>query len=101
MDLREYQDWVESVSSERVNTLGLIYAGLGLSGETGEVVERVKKIVRDREGIATNDDIDYIRLELGDVLWYVAKFCNELGLTMDEVFQANVDKINDRRVNGK
>lgn len=101
MDLKKYQDWVEEVSSDRVNTLGLIYAGLGLAGETGEAVERVKKIVRDREGVATEEDREYLLLELGDILWYVAKFCNELDLTLHDVFVTNVNKINDRRINGK
>lgn len=101
MKLNEYQSWVDSVSSDRVNELGLIYAGLGLAGETGEVVEKVKKIVRDKEGSYSIEDRDYLMLELGDVLWYVAKFCNELELSMDDVLLANVDKINDRRVNGK
>lgn len=101
MNLQEYQNWVEDVSSDRVNTLGLIYAGLGLAGETGEAVERVKKIVRDREGVATEEDREYLRLELGDILWYVAKFCNELDLNMEDVFRANMAKINDRRINGK
>lgn len=101
MNLNEYQQWVEDVSSDRVNTLGLIYAGLGLAGETGEAVERVKKIVRDRDGVATPEDREYLSLELGDILWYVAKFCNELDLNMEDVFLANVEKINDRRINGK
>lgn len=101
MNLSEYQDWVDSVSSYRVNELGLIYAGLGLAGETGEVVEKVKKIVRDKEGSFTEDDREYLRFELGDVLWYVAKFCNELDLNMEDVLRDNVNKINDRRINGK
>lgn len=101
MNLNEYQQWVEDVSSDRVNTLGLIYAGLGLAGETGEAVERVKKIVRDRDGVATYEDKEYLRLELGDILWYVAKFCNELDLNMEDVFLANIEKINERRINGK
>ena len=101
MNLTEYQKWVEDVSSDRVNTLGLIYAGLGLAGETGEAVERVKKIVRDRDGVATYEDKEYPRLELGDILWYVAKFCNELDLNMEDVFLVNIEKINDRRINGK
>jgi NTP pyrophosphatase (non-canonical NTP hydrolase) len=101
ISLSDYQDWVESVSSDRVNELGLIYAGLGLAGETGETVERVKKIVRDREGVYTPEDREYLRLELGDIVWYVAKFCNELDLDLTDVLLANMDKINDRRVNGK
>mgnify|MGYP000861741453 CR=1 FL=1 len=101
ISLTEYQDWVDSVSTDRVNELGLIYASLGLAGETGEVVEKIKKIVRDKDGVPTTEDIEYLKLELGDVLWYVAKFCNELGLYMEDVMWSNMEKINDRKTNGK
>lgn len=101
MNLSEYQDLVESVSSDRVNELGLIYGGLGIAGETGEVVEKIKKIVRDKEGLPDAADVEYLKLELGDVMWYVAKLCNELDLDMEEALLANVDKINDRKTNGK
>lgn len=101
MDLYEYQDWVEESSTKRVNELGMIYAALGLCGETGEAVEKIKKIVRDKEGVPEAEDIQYLRLELGDILWYVAKMCNELDLDMQDVLEANVEKINDRKINGK
>lgn len=101
ISLTEYQDWVDSVSTDRVNELGLIYASLGLAGETGEVVEKIKKIVRDKDGVPTAEDIEYLKLELGDVLWYVAKFCNELDLFMEDVLGSNMEKINDRKINGK
>lgn len=101
MSLSEYQDWVEAMSTPRVNELGLIYAGLGIAGETGEVVEKIKKIVRDKDGLPDAADVEYLELELGDVLWYVAKICNELDLSLEETMLKNVDKINDRKVNGK
>lgn len=99
--LTAYQEWVDVSSSKRVMELDLVYPALGLAGETGEVVERVKKIIRDREGKATEEDREYLRLELGDVLWYVAKFCNVLDFQLEDVLLANVEKIEDRKINGK
>jgi NTP pyrophosphatase (non-canonical NTP hydrolase) len=76
---------------------GLMYAGLGLSGEAGEVADEIKKIYRDGEGL-TADRVNAIFYELGDVLWYVAAVCNELAFDMDEVAKANLRKL-DKRYN--
>ena len=73
-----------------------IYPTLGLCGEAGEVADKVKKVIRDRSGqfdAAVRDDI---RLELGDVLWYVAQLCSELDLELADVAQANLDKLASR-----
>lgn len=101
MNLTEYQDFVEKMSTVRVNELGLIYPALGLAGETGEVVEKIKKIVRDKGGKFDRDDAEYLRLELGDVMWYVAKLCNVLEIGLEETLIANVLKLEDRKLNGK
>lgn len=93
-DLINYQDWVESVSTART-AKNLTYGGLGISGEAGEVTDRIKKIYRaDRQ--VTEDDRLYLMLELGDVLWYLAKICNALDISMEEVLWTNMEKINGR-----
>ena len=74
---------------------GLMYAGLGLSGEAGEVADEIKKMYRDGQGF-TEKRMQNIFWELGDVLWYVAACCNELGFDMDEVAQANCEKLAER-----
>ena len=73
-----------------------IYPTLGLCGEAGEVADKVKKVIRDREGAFDTAVRDDLRLELGDVLWYVAQLCSELGLDLAEVAQANLDKLASR-----
>ncbi len=98
--LADYQDWVDSTCTERVKELQLIYPALGLAGETGEVIERIKKIVRDGRDVSF-EDREYLALELGDVLWYVCRIANVLQLSLEDVIQGNVEKLEYRRIHGK
>lgn len=74
----------------------LIDAALGLTGEAGEVADLVKKA--NYQGHIL--DKDAIMKELGDVAWYIALACQGLGVTMQEVFQMNVDKLKKRYPDG-
>jgi NTP pyrophosphatase (non-canonical NTP hydrolase) len=74
----------------------LINHTLGLAGESGEVVEMVKKhLYHGRE-------LDQQRLaeELGDVLWYVAAICSSAGLSLGDVAQDNITKLRERYPQG-
>lgn len=77
--------------------IGLFYTALGLAGEAGEVANKIKKIYRDRDGILCRDDFDAIKAELGDCLWYIAAMATEFGLTLEEIAQANYDKLASRQ----
>lgn len=79
----------------------LSYPCLGLAGETGEVCDKIKKIIRDKEGVVSTEDVEEIKKELGDVLFYIAAQAWELGITLESVAQANIDKIADRKKRGK
>jgi len=73
-----------------------IYPTLGLCGEAGEVADKVKKVIRDQQGTFSAETVAALKLELGDVLWYVAQLASELGLDLGGVAQANLDKLASR-----
>jgi len=78
---------------------GLLYAVLGLSGEAGEVANKVKKILRDAK------TVEEVRAaltdELGDVLWYAARLASELNTSLSEVARRNIEKLQSRAARGK
>jgi len=71
---------------------------LGLAGESGEVAEKIKKMLRD--DIPEEAVRESLVKELGDVLWYVANLAHDLSITLDEVAHANVSKLLDRSERG-
>ena len=73
-----------------------VWDAIGLAGESGEVVDHIKKGVFHQHGI----DIPKLANELGDVLWYVAALCTTLGLDMDAIMRANIEKLKLRYPNG-
>jgi NTP pyrophosphatase (non-canonical NTP hydrolase) len=82
-----------------IELIGLAYDGLGL-GEAGEVQGKIKKIIRDDSGIITEKAKDEIAKELGDMLWYVASMCQNLGITMESVATGNIEKLQSRHARG-
>jgi NTP pyrophosphatase (non-canonical NTP hydrolase) len=73
---------------------------LGLVGESGEVAEKFKKIVRDKDGIISDEDKAELVKELGDILWYINAVSNLLGVTLDEVASRNLEKVLSRKARG-
>ncbi|NDE13686.1 pyrophosphatase [bacterium] len=113
MDLRKYQDFVQKVTSresdslpdlverlrsldpEQASTPLLLTAAIGLSSETGEFNEIVKKIVFQGKPL-TEDNVHHMKRELGDILWYWVSACRALRLNPDEVLAENVAKLSGR-----
>jgi NTP pyrophosphatase (non-canonical NTP hydrolase) len=94
--LDQYAEFVES----KILTSGdvrLIENVLGLVGESGEVAEKLKKMIRDKEEMKVED----MMKELGDCLFYLQAICNFIQVGLGSVIQMNVDKLNDRAKRGK
>ena len=102
MTLNEYQNQAleTAVFRGRGDFTGLMYCGLGLAGEAGEVTDNIKKAWRDDDGDITPMRKDAIKAELGDVLWYVAVLAADLGMTLEDVGRYNRDKLRSRQKRG-
>lgn len=73
---------------------------LGLTGESGEVAEKFKKILRDQKGVISPKDKKELVKELGDILWYINSMAIYLGTTLEKVAGSNLSKVLDRQKRG-
>lgn len=78
----------------------LSYVALGLAGEAGEVANKIKKILRDANGVVTPEHREMIGKELGDVLWYGAMLAREIHVPLDIIAGANLEKLFARKEAG-
>lgn len=98
-ELKEYQKWVKSKWKFKNKKLGfkdLYIMTAGFGGETGEVLEILKKKVRDG-----NFDEQHFTEELGDVFYYLTMLCNYHNITLDDVIKTNKEKLEKRYKNRK
>lgn len=105
MTIDEYSDQAISTDTfdsdqTAIDTHSFLEKAFGLTGEAGEVSEKLKKILRDKNGQATDEDRREIVKELGDVLWYVNALSVRLGFSLEEVAQMNLDKVLSRKARG-
>jgi NTP pyrophosphatase (non-canonical NTP hydrolase) len=75
----------------------IVYPALGLTGEAGEVAEKIKKVLRDSDGDFDEAKRSEIAKELGDVLWYIANLANDLGVSFQDIAAANIEKLQSRK----
>ena len=82
------------VSPERVLT-----AAIGISAEGGEFAEIVKKCIF--QGKPMDDDAQFhMKRELGDIMWYIAQACIALGISLEDVLDTNIQKLEARYPDG-
>jgi NTP pyrophosphatase (non-canonical NTP hydrolase) len=101
MNFSDYQARSRKTARYPVIGHGVIYPTLGLTNEAGEVAGKVKKIFRDKGGLIGDEERAALKSELGDVLWYLSQVCTELGISFDEVAEANIEKLYSRLERGK
>ena len=120
VDLNKYSQFVEKVTSQESNQLSpmarrlsilegtdgkinmalLLTGGIGLSSETGEFNEIIKKCIF--QGKPLDDEtIFHAKRELGDIMWYWINSCRALGLDPNEVIEENVNKLKKRYPGGE
>lgn len=101
MNFKEYQKKSRKTALYPNVNDNYIYPTLGLAGEAGEVAEKIKKVIRDKNGIINDGTREEIKKELGDVLWYVAQIATELGISLDEIAEKNIEKLYSRMERNK
>ena len=117
IDFNKYTEFVDAVTSDSskdfvsladrlgdldrqgANIERLLTAAVGISAEGGEFTEIVKKMVF--QGKPWNEDNrEHLKIELGDVLWYVAQACMALEIDFDDVVKTNIKKLEKRYPGG-
>jgi len=93
MNFEDYQRAASKTALYPRRMSNVEYPTLGLAGEAGEVANIVKKIQRDHEGVLTDEMRAKLKDELGDVLWYISACADELGLTLAEIADFNIQKL--------
>lgn len=94
MEIKQYQQQAYTTATE--TSRNIYYMTMGLAGEAGEIANKVKKVMRDSRVIDRED----LAKEIGDVLWYVAGICTVLDLDLNDVAEANLKKLADRKARG-
>jgi len=97
MTFQEYQDEARKTAIYPNLDNNFVYPTLGLVGEAGEVAEKIKKVIRDDNYQISDEKRAEITKELGDVLWYIANLSKELGVSMEDVANKNLEKLKSRQ----
>lgn len=101
--LGDYQEFVDKCISPFVQAesykVQVLWAVAGLHAEAGELSELFEKAIRKGKNI--DDLFDPIKDEIGDVLWYLTSVASLCGITLDEVMERNIEKLTERKNNGK
>ena len=80
------------------------YVCLGLSGESGEIAEKIKKAIHKSGGDDSafdkilNEQKESLQKELGDVLWYLSALATELDISLSDVANTNLKKLYSRQL---
>lgn len=101
MEIREFNAYQEEAAKTALKyetpQLTLAVWALGISGEAGEVAEIIKKHMRGANNKCTKElDTEKVKKELGDVLWYIANMCQDLGFSLQDVAELNIKKLRAR-----
>ena len=100
MGFDEYQEEASKYDLAEATTdlkaVGFIEKVLGLVGEAGETADKIKKMLRDKDGVVSDEDRELVVKELGDTLWYIASIARYLEVSLSEVAEGNIAKLESR-----
>ncbi len=114
MELNEYQERAMETCTESCDNFS--YMMLNLVGEVGELASKVAKAIRKEECMISTNDLsvsseiyeneslniaqdEALKLEAGDILWQLSGLCQVMGWKLEDVAQANLDKLQQRKAN--
>lgn len=102
MDFNEYQKLAgrTAMYAKSDKEFILMYLCMGIAGESGEIIEKVKKTIRNDAGIITEEKKEAIQKEIGDVLWYLSQLAAALEIPFDDVAVGNIKKLAERAERG-
>ena len=101
MTFEEYQKKSRETAIYPDKDKNFIYPTLGLVGEAGEIAEKIKKVLRDKNGVIDEETRKEISKELGDVLWYLSQLATEVELSLEEIAALNISKLQSRKDRGQ
>lgn len=100
MDFNTYQQKARETAIYPNMGSEFTYPALGLVGEAGEIANKLKKVIRDNDGVLTDKVRESVGDEIGDCLWYIAQLATEMGYDLDTLAKSNVNKLASRKERG-
>ena len=98
MDFDEYQQLANRTGNfeGKQAEFAMMYLALGVTSEAGEIADKIKKIIRNDNGVVSEEKREAIKAEIGDVLWYLSQLARHFNYSFSEVAKSNIEKLSDR-----
>lgn len=96
MKFNEYQNLAERTVNNLNERDRFLNYGMGLAGESGEVIDYLKKVMFHGHKL----EQEVLKKELGDVLWYMATLATTANIDLEEIAKANIEKLKSRYPEG-
>ena len=100
MQANDYQNRALETAIYPNRGANFVYPVLGLCGESGEIADKLKKVIRDGDGVLTDTVRDAVAMEIGDCMWYIAVLAAELDYELSEIMAMNLAKLASRQQRG-
>mgnify|MGYP001424060343 FL=1 len=98
-DAVAFMNRIQELKEQKTEMHRLLTGAVGVCSEGGEFLEIVKKMIF--QGKPWDEaNIHHLKIELGDIMWYVAQCCMALDVPLDEITDMNIDKLSKRYPNG-